>query len=114
MKNKPREIAINNFHELAKTNELNERQQLIMEFFWMFPKTAFTVEQVVERFQKTYGPNVTKDNIAPRITELMQKGLISYVGDDYSYQTDPITGKTRKITRGKYQKTDLTEQPGLF
>ena len=107
-------ISVNNYHQIVKDNGLNKRQEMVLEYFWMFSNRKFTVNEVVKRFQDKLGSGITKDSIAPRITELMKKGLVNLVGTRREAYIDYLTGKEKFKERGEYQLANLSEQPSLF
>lgn len=110
----PSKIKRANFYELKKKYKLNKKQEMILQYFWMFPNKSFTVLDIVKAFREKYGEGITKDNIAPRISELLALDLLVCSGqEEYEYR-DPMTGQTSHLSRGKYRLTDFNEQQSFM
>lgn len=93
-----------NYRDMVKKHDLKKMQERIFMFFVGHIGESFTAHQVWQKFHALH-PGLSKNSIAPRITELRQKGLLEYTGEVVMYKYEnPLT---KKITNKKQKKVTL-------
>lgn len=109
------DVRKKNFDEIKKEHGLNRMQQKVLEHFWKNSTEKYSVEDVIKIFRKRYNDNsISRNRIAPRITELVQKGLINVVGTDQYQHFDPLSERTKKIHFNIFQYNNYEDQLRLF
>lgn len=85
---------------------ITKGQKRILDFFHLHKYEKFTAHEVLVIFQKEY-PNITINSIAPRISELVDEGLLVYDGFKTYIYTDPISGVDSN-KKQRYARIKLT------
>ena len=100
-----------NYEDMLKKHDVKKAQERILFFFFMNSEKKFSAHQVWQQFRAKY-PNITINSIAPRITELAQKGLLEKAGEVVYQYENPLTKKTTNKKQDQYRL--YNPEPGLF